>query len=148
MILSYSLLVGSALCLMWTDVRKQTIPLWALLLFIMASVLHQLYEPNSEGLWVAGLLLLLFLGCQSIYYFFTRKLAIGWGDVLLVPFCGFWLYFHELPSFLLGTGLVALLMGLLWRYKWGLRTFPFVPALLLGLGIVFLIRCFLIKNGI
>ena len=148
MLLAYILLGGSALLMMIQDMRKQTIPLVGLIIFAGASLYSHILMPGTEGLWVAGLILLLFIACQGVFYLLQRKHAIGWGDTILSPFCGLWLYFHEIPLYFLSTGLFALLTALFWRYRWQLRTFPLVPSLLLGLGVVLLIRCFLISDGI
>lgn len=148
MLLAYILLGGSVLLMMVQDVRKQTIPLVGLVIFAGTSFYLYLLEPHTEGLWMAGLIFVFFMVCQGIFYFFKREWAIGWGDAILSPFCGLWLYFHEVPLYFLSTGLFALLTGLFWCYRWQLRTFPMVPSLLLGLGTVLLIRCFLIGSGI
>ncbi len=141
-LLVYALLGGSALFMIYEDVRKQTIPLSGLSLFIGAALLKQAWEPDLEGFWSACAIALILWGCQGLFYLFKREAAMGRGDLLLSPFCGLWLYLHELPAFFLSTGLMALLTGIFWRYRWGLRTFPFAPAILFGLGILFFIRCF------
>ena len=148
MLLAYSLLGGSALFMIYEDMRKQTIPLSGLVLFIAATLLNQFLEGSLEGFWSAGVIALVFISCQGLFYLFKREPAMGWGDLLLSPFCGLWLYLNELPSFFLAVGFMALLMGILWRYRWGMRTFPMAPAILFGLGIVFLIRCLFMMNGI
>lgn len=148
MLLAYSLLGGSALFMMYQDVREQTIPLSGLFVFMLAALLHQVLEPDPEGLWAAITIALIFMSCQGIFYLIKHEFVMGWGDLTLSPFCGLWLSFYELPSFFIATGVFALMIGILWRYQWGMRTFPMAPALLLGLGFVFLIRCFSTVHGI
>lgn len=148
MLLAYSLLGGSALLMVYQDVQEQTIPLLGLVLFILAALLKQFWEPDLEGLWAACTIALILISCQGFFYLFKRELAMGWGDLLLTPFCGLWLYLHELPSFLFSAGVTALFIGIFWHYKWRMRTFPMVPAILSGLGVVFLIRCFSMMNGV
>jgi prepilin signal peptidase PulO-like enzyme (type II secretory pathway) len=126
--------------MVYEDVCKQTIPLLGLALFIMATLLNFFLEGSLEEVESASIIALVLISSQGLFYLFKREPAMGWGDLLLSPFCGLWLYFPELPSFFLGTGLIALLMGILWHYRWGMRTFPMAPAILFGLGIVFLIR--------
>lgn len=147
MVLFYILLGGSAFFMMIQDVQKQTIPLYGLIIFAVASLYHSII-PLTEGFWAAGIIAFLFLACQGTYYLLRREPIMGWGDVILSPFCGLWLYFHEIPLYLISSGVVALLIGLFWRYWWKLKTFPMTPALLSGLGVVFLIRCFLTVNGV
>jgi Flp pilus assembly protein protease CpaA len=139
---------GSALFLVYQDIREQTIPLSGLALFLVASLLKQVAEPDIEGLMVVAVLVSILLGCQGLFYLVKRKNVLGWGDLILGPGCGLWLHFQELPIFLLSTGIIALSMGVIWRYRWGMLAFPFAPALLFGLGVVFLIRCFLTVSGI
>ena len=148
MFLAYSFLGASALLLIYEDVRAQRISLPASLLFITAALLKQGYKPEWENLWAAGAIALVFAGCQGLFRLFRGKYAMGGGDLLLVPFCGLWLSLDEIPSFLLSTGLIALVTGIVWRCQWGMGTFPMTPAILCGLGIVFLIRCFPLMNGI
>jgi prepilin signal peptidase PulO-like enzyme (type II secretory pathway) len=119
-----------------------------LLLFALISGLHLYFEPNPDGLWVAGIILIIFSGCQLFFSLFLRKLAMGWGDMILGPACGVWIYAHELPYFLLSTGFIGLIMGLFWYYRWGNRTYPFMPSILGGLGVILLIRCFLKSDGL
>lgn len=148
MILFYILLGGSALFMMVQDVQKQTIPLYGWIVFAGTSLYCSMVDPHAEGFWVAGSLALLFMVFQSVYYLLKRNPIMGWGDIVLSPFCGLWLQFHEVPLYLISTGVFALLIGLFWRYRWRLTTFPMTPALLLGLGVVLLIRCFLTVNEI
>jgi hypothetical protein len=148
MLLAYALLGGSALLIVHHDIQTQTFPFYALGIFILAGLLKQIGEPDLEGFWAAGAVALILAGCQGLFCLLRGEPAMGWGDLILSPFCGLWLYLHEIPSFLLGMGLVALLMGILWRYRWGMQTFPMAPAILSALGIIFLIRCFLMMNRI
>lgn len=148
MILSYSLLGMMALFLIWQDIQNQTISLWCLCLLAVAAGLKQFYEPNVEGLWVAGIIFTLFLACQGFFTYFYKKLAIGWADLFLGPICGTWLYVHELPYFLISVGLFGFIMGIIWRFRWRYNAFPFAPAILGGQGIVLLSRCFLAINGL
>jgi len=146
--LAYGLLGGSALLLIWQDIQEQRISLPRLLLLMAATLLKQWLKPDWENFLAASAVTLTLTGCQGLFWLFRRKPAMGWGDLLLCPFCGFWLHLNEIPFFLINTGFTALLTGIFWRCKWGMRTFPMVPALFSGLGIVFLIRCFLRINGV
>jgi prepilin signal peptidase PulO-like enzyme (type II secretory pathway) len=148
MMFVYGLLLGVAIYMIWQDVKYQTVPVWCLILLGVVTGVKLFYEPNPDGLWAAFSILFIFASCQGIFYFIRRRLAMGWGDSALGPLCGLWLYVHEIPSFLVYVGIIGILTGLVWRYRWRMRTFPFVPAILGGQGIVFLIRCFLKSNGI
>jgi hypothetical protein len=134
--------------MMVQDVRKQTIPLCGLIVFASVSLYHTVTVPHAEGFWAAGVLGLLFMACHGAYYLLKHEHIIGWGDIILSPFCGLWLHSREIPLYLISTGVFALLIGLFWRRRWRLKTFSMIPALLSGLGFVLLIRCFLTVNGI
>lgn len=148
MLLSYALLGASALFIMAQDVREQTIPISGLIVFAGISLCHHVIEPNAEGFWVAGIIAVTFMACQGLFYLMKRGPAMGWGDLILSPFCGLWLHFHELPLYFIVTGIFALLICLFWWYQWRLKTFPMAPALLFGLGLILVIRWFLTANGI
>jgi hypothetical protein len=146
MILAYILLGGSSLFMIYQDIREQTIPLYGLIVFAGVSLLFQVGAPNPDGFWAFGTIALIFSALQGTFYLITRQTALGWGDLILSPFCGLWLYHSEIPLYLLSTGILALLTGIFWRYRWGIRPFPMAPAILLGMGAVVLIRCFLMMN--
>lgn len=148
MIWIYGLLVGISFCIIWQDIQSQTISVWCLVLYGIATGLKLFFEPNPDAYWPALIILFSFMCAQGIFIYFQGRLAMGWGDLVLSPMCGLWINIQELPSFYLSIGIIGILMGLIWHYRWGLRTFPFMPAILGGQGVVFLIRCFLKSNGI
>jgi len=128
--------------MIYEDIRVQTISSSGLFVFGGATLYYQLSKLDPEGFWVAGAVALVLLGLYAIFFRFRGQKVFGWGDLILGPLCGLWLQIHEVPLYFLATGIFALLISLLWHFKWGLKTFPFAPALLLGLGVVFLKRCF------
>ncbi|MBX9805423.1 MAG: A24 family peptidase [Alphaproteobacteria bacterium] len=148
MLFTYSLLLLISLPIIYQDVRHQTVPLWGLIVFAIVSLGHQIVAPNPEGRYAAGVLSFIFIVTHGIFYLLKRKPAMGWGDLILVPFCGLWLNQQKLPLYLILTGIFALLTGLIWRHRWGLKTYPLTPALLLGLGIVSIIHCFITMNEV
>jgi prepilin signal peptidase PulO-like enzyme (type II secretory pathway) len=142
MVITYVLLGVSSVYILVEDVRFQHIPLKGLALFFGASLLKQFWEPELEGVWVVLSLAIILLSCYGLFSFFKCKSVIGTGDLLLGPSCGLWFHFSELPAFLVMTGLLGLILGVYWRYRWEMITFPFAPALLFGLGITLIMRCF------
>jgi Flp pilus assembly protein protease CpaA len=148
MALLYILLGSSAFFMMLQDVQKQTIPLNGLIVFAGASLYHAVMLASLEGFWVAGIIFFLFMACQGVYYLLKRNPIMGWGDIFLSPLCGLWLQFHEIPLYLISTGVFALFIGLFWRHQWKMKAFPLTPALLFGLGLVLLKRCFLTTSGL
>ncbi|MBM3633361.1 MAG: hypothetical protein FJX03_06640 [Alphaproteobacteria bacterium] len=142
MVMTYVLLGVSSVYIVVKDVRFQHIPLKGLALFFGASLLKQFWEPELEGIGVAVSLVIILLSCYGLFSIFKCKPTMGTGDLLLGPSCGLWLQFLELPAFLVMTGLLGLILGVYWRYRWKMITFPFAPALLFGLGISLIMRCF------
>jgi Flp pilus assembly protein protease CpaA len=148
MAILYILLGSSAFFMMAQDVQKQTIPLYGLIVFAGASLYHSIRMTSQEGFWAAGIIFFIFITCQGVYYLLKRKPIMGWGDIFLGPLCGLWLESHEIPLYFISTGVFALLIGLIWWHQWKMKTFPLTPALLIGLGFIFLNRCFLTTSGL
>ena len=142
MIMTYVLLGVGAFYIIVEDVRFQKIPLKGLVLFGGAGFLKQFWEPELENICVAVSLTLILLSCYGIFSLFKNKPVMGTGDFLLGPSCGLWLRFSELPHFLIITGLFGVFLGAYWRYRWKMQTFPFGPALILGLVFTLIMRCF------
>jgi len=142
MVLAYCLLGGSALFLIYHDIRTQTIPLYGILAFVASAVLNQWYAPDIQGLWSAVLIVLAVFISQGLFFLFKGRSLVGTGDIVLCPFCGLWIRMEEIPVYFLLAGSVALLMGVIWRYRWKMPTYPLSVALLLGLGGTLLMRCF------
>jgi prepilin signal peptidase PulO-like enzyme (type II secretory pathway) len=148
MTILYIMLGSSAFIMMLQDVQKQTIPLYGLIVFAAASFYHSVMIASLKDLWAAGIIFFLFIICQGIYYLLKRKPIVGWGDIFLGPLCGLWLQSHEIPLYFVSSGVIALLIGLFWWHQWKMKTFPLTPALLAGLGFIFLNRCFLATSGL
>jgi prepilin signal peptidase PulO-like enzyme (type II secretory pathway) len=78
------------------------------------------------------------LGSAGIKYLFllvTRRDGLGWGDVKLFAVAGFWLG-HPLGfiPLLVFSGLLGIVMSLVWRAFGGGAFFPFGPAILVALA--------------
>ena len=144
----YGVLGISMFMMVRHDIQTQTVPLYALLAFILATLFHQFQEPVREGLEASGIIFAIFWGCEGLFLVLRRSPAMGWADLILAPCCGLWFYVHEIPVFLVGTGITALLTGIFWQYWRKMKTFPLVPAILSGWGLVLLIRCFFMVNRV
>ena len=134
-LLAYLLLGSSMILIAYDDIQEQAIPVWALVMFAAAGLVKQGVEPNLEGLMAFGLIAVLMILCQGVFYAFRHAPGLGSGDLVLIPLCGLWLALSEVASFLFLTGLFGLGTGLIWRHYWGMRSFPMAPAIFLGLGI-------------
>ena len=142
MAMTYVLLAISSVYIMVEDVRFQHIPLKGLVLFGAVSLLKQCWEPELEGIWGALSLAVILLSFYGLFSFFKHKSTMGTGDLLLGPSCGLWLHFSQLPIFLVLTGIFGVFLGIYWQYRWKMQTFPFAPALISGLGVILIMRCF------
>lgn len=145
--LTISFLLISSSWIMYQDVKDQMIPVVGLMLFILSS-LSQFYLDPSSNLLTAGIVGLIFFSCFGMFYIVQKKPVMGWGDLILAPFCGLWMHSQDIPLFLITTGFIALFMGIFWKTYWGMRTFPLAPPLLLGVTFVIIIRCFFTTNGL
>ena len=134
-LMAYILLGSSMILIAHEDIQAQAIPVWQLVIFAAAGLVKQAVEPNLEGLAAFGLVAVVMLLCHGAYYVFRQAPGLGSGDLVLLPVCGLWLALNEVAPFLFLTGLFGVGTGLVWRYQWGMRSFPLAPAIFLGLGI-------------
>lgn len=87
-------------------------------------------DPHWESVVVlCALLLILKKGSQ---WYLKREGVIGWGDIKLISTCGLFLSYEQLGFFILFTGLLGSMSGLLFR----LPIIPFAPFILSGFFIV------------
>lgn len=61
-----------------------------------------------------------------------KKPALGGGDIKFMTVCGLWLGLSNLAAFFIISGVLGVLLGLLWRKWQGQSVFPFGPALILA----------------
>lgn len=59
-----------------------------------------------------------------------RKEALGFGDVKFFMIAGLWLGLGALPYFLMGSGILGVLLALVWQQIKKTSLFPFGPALI------------------
>jgi leader peptidase (prepilin peptidase) / N-methyltransferase len=65
-----------------------------------------------------------------------KKEALGFGDVKFFAVAGLWLGAENLPYFMLLSGVLGVLFGLIWRAAKGHARFPFGPALIVSFYIL------------
>lgn len=83
---------------------------------------------GSAGL--LGLGLLLAIGYSKL----RGKEMLGLGDVKFFAAAGLWLPVMVIPWFLVISGFLGVVLGLIWKYFVGEKEFPFAPALCVALA--------------
>lgn len=141
-IFTQSLLIVSGVLMIYEDIKNQEISLFPLITFMVMTLFIRFHAFTLENLIAPIAIGLIFAIYQGIIYKIKSSCAVGLADLILAPFCGFWLNLEEIPLFLILTGLLSLCMGIFWRYRWQIKTFPLIPPLLFSLTIVLCNRCF------
>lgn len=67
-----------------------------------------------------------------------KKPALGQGDVKLFAVCGLWLGAFALADFYILSGILGLILGIMWKYTTKSKIFPFGPAIIACLYIMML----------
>jgi len=83
---------------------------------------------GSAGLLGLGLLLAI------TYSKIRKKEMLGLGDVKFFAAAGLWLPITMIPWFLVISGVLGIVLGVIWKYVFGEKEFPFAPALCLSLA--------------
>jgi len=83
---------------------------------------------GSAGL--LGLGLLLAIGYSKL----RGREMLGLGDVKFFAAAGLWLPIMMVPWFLMASGVLGAVIGIVWRYLSGSKEFPFAPALCTALA--------------
>ena len=109
------------------------LPYWAAQIFVgqftAGPALNFIISYTASGLlyafvfWFAGWLLKTIL----------KKEALGWGDIKFSFVAGLWLGIGFLPYFLIFSGALGIVWGLIWRFITGNAVFPFGPAIIMAL---------------
>ena len=94
------------------------------------------------ALIVTAALLAVGLFCALVYSRWRKKEMLGLGDVKFFAAAGLWLQPHTAPWFLVGAGLIGILIGMIWKRLDGGKEFPFAPALCLSLAVCILYQTY------
>jgi len=99
-----------------------------------------IYESSAVVLaGVAGIFLFggIAWALKEIVGGLLKREALGFGDVKFFAVAGLWLGAEKLPYFMLLSGLLGLVFGLIWRVVKGNKLFPFGPALIVSFYVLF-----------
>lgn len=125
-------LIFTSLYIIIADIRHQLIPLWALFAFALITFCNFIHQPFSilfVPLLLLSLILVISWGIESI----KDIKATGSGDILLLTLTGFWISVDQIPLFLVITGFIGLISGVIWSYLFQQQRFPFAPSILIAL---------------
>ena len=137
-----------ALCVI--DIKQMILPdrlVAALGVLALLSVAIQLIAQDitlHAALFTYGGGLLLYAALAGLTGFLLSKIlkkeALGLGDVKFFAVAGLWLGVAFLPWFYLISGILGVVLGVLWPRLGGQKTFPFGPALIIALYVLLLIK--------
>ncbi len=107
---------------------------------IAALLLGFAYHYHNTENWqpfIAGFVVCLLVGLflHYGYYLLTKKHGLGFGDVKFLPVAGLWVGINAIPPYLVLSGVLGVVTGLIWRSVTGSREFPFGPALAISMFI-------------
>jgi len=69
---------------------------------------------------------------RGTFMLVTKKDPLGLGDVKFFAAVGLWLNINVFPFFLVASGGLGILLGLVWQKLTGEKAFPFGPALVVA----------------
>jgi leader peptidase (prepilin peptidase) / N-methyltransferase len=94
-----------------------------------------LFSEGGEltvGLTIAGIMLIIGLALAVGYSKLRKKDMMGFGDVKFFAAAGLWLQPEVLPWFLVASGVIGAVGGIIWQRAGGGEQSPFAPALVLA----------------
>ena len=93
---------------------------------------------SPDILWSFGLMTAIALLLHYGYSAMRGRAMLGYGDVKFFAVVGLWLDIHQIPLFLLLSGVFGVVFGLVWQLLGKGKLFPFGPALAVALLICLL----------
>lgn len=130
------------------DIKTKTLPNLLVFIFALIGLVYVLISMFPQQDWsmylaehVVGALLYGGLAWSLSYFMakMLKKTAMGGGDVKLMAACGLWLGVSNLANFFMLSGVLGVVLGILWRRIRQEPVFPFGPALILSFYVLFLL---------
>lgn len=118
-----------------TDFEEYFIPDSMQLVMLILGIMYGWYAnfPIVFMIIMPVIGLLIGVTLHYAYYFFTKKEGLGWGDIKFFAVAGLFLTPELIASFYFFSGIIGILLALVWRGINGSKEFPFGPALALSL---------------
>jgi prepilin signal peptidase PulO-like enzyme (type II secretory pathway) len=83
----------------------------------------------SQNIWGAVAGLVIALSLRYGFYLWKKKESLGMGDVKFLPVAGFWVGFESMPFYMILSGVLGVLTGIVWQKLFKKEEYPFGPAL-------------------
>jgi prepilin signal peptidase PulO-like enzyme (type II secretory pathway) len=117
------------------DFETYTMPDTTTIATFLLALSYHYYNTADYSDYIAGFLLCLAVGLGLKYGFLLllKKDALGWGDIKFLPVAGAWVGLTQLPIYFFSSGVLGVVIGLIWRKITGSREFPFGPALAISM---------------
>ena len=132
-IAAYILTLVSGIILSIEDLKHKRVSISQLLIFLFCSLLCFIFSENREFCFWP---FVIFLLIGATYFFIKRKQAFGLADYIIAIAVGFILPENQWPMFLVYTGIFGALIGIVRKE----RKLPFIPAIILSLVVIALLR--------
>ncbi|PIR33137.1 MAG: hypothetical protein COV36_03275 [Alphaproteobacteria bacterium CG11_big_fil_rev_8_21_14_0_20_44_7] len=73
------------------------------------------------------------LALRYVFYWALKREALGWGDIKFMVGVGIWLGFPPLAFFMIISGVIGIVIGVIWKILFNSEEFPFGPSLAITL---------------
>ena len=125
------------LILIISDFETYIIPDTSQVLLLISGLAHAfLLEKEWQGLAIGAISgLIISLGLRQIFMWVLKKDPLGLGDVKLFAIAGIWIGGLLMPFYLILSGILGTLTGIVWQKVTKKEAFPFGPALAISLYI-------------
>lgn len=127
--------VVCAVIMVVTDLEHYIIPDEIQFAFAVIGIFYAYYYEYTlaQVMLMPIFMLILALGLKYGCLLFLKKDGLGFGDVKFFAVAGLYLNVEMVSSFMLISGLLGIVLGLIWRVLGRGELFPFGPALAISL---------------
>jgi len=126
-----------------TDLEGYFIPDSVQIILFVLIIIYHLAAPTEHKIsyyFLSAFLFVIFgLILRYGFLFFAKKDGIGMGDVKFFAIAGGFIGIDHFAIFMLLSGMLGIVFGLLWQRVIGDKIFPFAPALISSLMICLLV---------
>ncbi len=118
------------------DFEHKILPNSLNLLLAVLGILYIIIKSPPYDLTILPINIFLYAGVaffiKWIFFIFTKKNALGMGDIKFFAAISIWLNIEQLPIFMMFAGIIGIIVGLIWKKITRENVFPFGPALILS----------------
>lgn len=126
-----ALLAVAMLILIISDFETYIIPDSTTIAALILAIIYHYLNTADWTDYITGFIggLVIALAVKYGFYFVTKRDGLGFGDVKFLPVAGLWIGFSAFPVFLILSGLVGIITGIVWKVVFKNPEYPFGPAL-------------------